>query len=147
MALGISPNPGDGFELINGAWAAGVASGNNATVQTMTAKAGGTQAAATQISANAAIVYVSVVATNADSIMLNFAIAGRVVYIVNAGASILSIYASPVANKANANALDTINGVANGTAYNAGTGLAAGKMAMFVCGTNGKWSAMSGGAA
>jgi hypothetical protein len=130
MTVGIAPT--DGFQLIDGTFDKGVASGNNATFQTLTAHAGGTQAAAAQISANANLVYVGTVASDQDSVVLNFAIAGRWLMLANPSAHTLYVYGQVAGNKANANAVDTINGTAGSTAYQMTTG----KNAIFFCAAN-----------
>ena|ERR1700755_1890744 len=136
MTLGQMPTRG--LELIDGQYVNGIANGNNATFQTLTAKAGGTQAAATPISATAAMVNVSVTATNGDSVVLNFAVAGRQILLVNSGAATLSVYGQVSGNKANGNVVDKINGTVGSTAYPVTTG----QSVKFFCPTNGLWYAL-----
>lgn len=136
MVVGIAPTRG--FELLDGQYVNGIANGNNSTFQTMTAKSGGAaQATATQIGANARLVNVGTVAGANDSIMLNFAVAGREILVYNGGAQIMNVYASPVPNKANGNVLDTINGGTNPTPVT----VAAKASAIYFCPANGIWAA------
>lgn len=90
-----------------------LASGNGWSAASITAHAGGTQAAATPI--NSAITLIAVCATAGDSVVLPPATGGQLLWIINAGAASCQIFATP--------GLGTINGIANGT----GIALAAGK--------------------
>lgn len=90
-----------------------LATGNGWSSASVTAHAGGTQAAATPITS--AITLVAVCATAGDSVVLPPATGGQLLYIINAGAASCQIFATPGPG--------TINGIANGT----GIALAAGK--------------------
>lgn len=92
----------------------------------LTAHAGGTQAAALQITTSLA--RFSTVATAADSAALPKAIAGSAVFVRNDGANSMNLYAKVGSG-------DTINGASTTTAY----ALAAGKSAWFICLTGGAY--------
>lgn len=143
MPIGIAPTRFDSYGLPDLGYLKGVAEGANGTFQSITAKASGTQANATPMASNALMVYIGTVATAGDSVMLNFAVAGRTILVANAGANNVSIYANPAANKVNNNALDTINGASNSTAYKAGV-IAPNTTVIFFAPANGKWVAISG---
>ena len=81
---------------------------------TITAKAGGTQAAA--VALTSAVNRVSVCATGGDSVKLPAAVPGREVMITNSGAASLQVFGSGT---------DTINGVATATGVAQGIGLTA----------------------
>lgn len=136
---GIAPTVFDGFELIDGKWAAYVAQGNNLSFQTIAALAGGAQPGATQISAQAALVNVATVASANDSVKLNFATAGRFLMLVNPTGNNARVWANNLNNKATG-ILDTINGVANGTPFV----LTANKSALLFCPKAGIWGAVGG---
>lgn len=108
-----------------------IMSGNNA----VTAHAGGTQAAATLLTAD--INYVTVCATTGDSVALPLGVAGMDIIVSNHGAGTLDVY---VAN----GSTDTINAVATGTAFTITTGLTA---EFFCAGPNasgvGLWAAQA----
>ncbi len=117
-----------GFRLINGQslinWF------NNPQVSTddgITATAGGTQAAAYQLSA--AINHVSVCATNADSVKLPDSTknVGAVIYINNDGAANLQVFTK------DAGTIDGIDGVATGVV------LTAARRGTFMCSKSGVW--------
>lgn len=93
---------------------------------TLTAHAGGTQAAALALSATKSIHRVSVCATNADSVKLPAAVLGQVHWVINSGAASLQVFGSGT---------DTIDDVATAT----GVAIATLKSAMFVCVSAGKW--------
>lgn len=87
---------------------------------TLTAHAGGTQAAALALSASVSVHRVTVCATNADSVKLPApSVAGELHVIANDGAATLQVYGSGT---------DTINGVATAT----GVAVATGKRAIFI---------------
>lgn len=88
--------------------------GNGWSAASITAHAGGTQAAATPITA--AITLIAVCATAADSVVLPPATGGQLLWIINAGAASAQIFTA-------AGLSGTINGVAGTT----GIALAAGK--------------------
>jgi hypothetical protein len=90
-----------------------LASGNGWSAASITAHAGGTQAAATPV--RSACTLIAVCATAGDSVQLPPAVGGQVLWITNAGAAATQVFAAPGA--------DTINGIANAT----GVSLAAGK--------------------
>lgn len=90
-----------------------LASGNGWSSSSITAHAGGTQAAATPVTS--AITLIAVCATAGDSVVLPPATGGQLLWVINAGAASCQIFATPGPG--------TINGIANGT----GIALAAGK--------------------
>jgi hypothetical protein len=102
-----------------------LASGNGWSAATITAHAGGTQAAATPV--RSACTLIAVCATAADSVVLPPAVGGQLLWITNAGAASSQIFAAPGA--------DTINGVANGT----GIALANGKSVTLMSPLAGAW--------
>lgn len=130
MTIGIAPPAGSGPALQDGQWLLGVASGQNGSFQNrLIAHAGGTKAAAIQLAAGVKIFGFATVATNGDSALLPAAIAGNTVFVRNAGAASLSLYAKGT---------DKINGVASATAYS----LAADTSAIFFCALDAAWSAV-----
>jgi hypothetical protein len=100
-------------------------SGNGWSAASITAHAGGTQAAATPI--RSACTLIAVCATAADSVVLPPAVGGQVMWITNAGAASAQVFANPGA--------DTINGIANGT----GIALANGKSTTLMSPLAGAW--------
>lgn len=100
-------------------------SGNGWSAASITAHAGGTQAAATPVLT--ACTLIAVCATTADSVALPPAMGGQVMWVTNGGAASAQIFAAPGA--------DTINGVANAT----GIALAAGKSITFISPLAGAW--------
>lgn len=92
------------------------------------AKAGGTQAAATPLTAF--VSRVSTCATTGDSVALPLA-AGQRVILINAGAASMNVFAQNGSS-------DTINGTAGSTAY----ALASGKTAEFVSAGAGLWNVL-----
>ncbi len=92
----------------------------------LTAKAGGTQALATQLTQG--LNEITVCATNADSAQLPPAVAGARVYVGNSGAADCTVYGKN-------GRTDTINGTAGATGVN----LATTKNAVFFCAIAGKW--------
>lgn len=102
-----------------------LASGNGWSASSVTAHAGGTQAAATPI--RSACTLIAVCATAADSVVLPPAMGGQVMWVTNAGAASAQIFAAPGA--------DTINGIANAT----GIALANGKSTTLMSPLAGAW--------
>jgi hypothetical protein len=102
-----------------------LASGNGFSGASVTARAGGTQAAATPI--RSALTLIAVSATAGDSVQLPPAVGGQLLWITNAGAASAQVFASSGA--------DTINGVANGT----GIPLANGKSLTLMSPIPGAW--------
>lgn len=94
---------------------------------TITAKAGGTKAAA--IALDRSLNRISVCATANDSALLPKAIGGSIVVVTNSGAATAALYGAGT---------DTINGAATATAYTVATG----KTVLFVCYTTGAWFAI-----
>ncbi len=92
----------------------------------LTAKAGGTQALAIQLTQG--VNEITVCATNADSAQLPAAVAGARVYVGNSGAADATVYGKN-------GRTDTINGTAGAT----GVTLATTKNAVFFCAVAGKW--------
>jgi hypothetical protein len=115
--VGIQPLPNGAEALINQQWLYNLAAGNNWTYQnTITAHAGGTQAACLNLPTAAFLTQVSTVASSGDSVCLPFAVAGDSAMIANSGANPLSIYAQAGTNGLTATT-DTINGTTNTSAY------------------------------
>ncbi len=133
--------PGTGFATVDGNWLNGLANGLNRSAQSgITAKAGGTQAAATALPAQVALVQVDTVATTGDSVYLPFCLTGQEIKLRNAGAGTLYVYGNATVNPATGGA-DTINGTAGSTAYQ----LATQTTASFFCAKNASWSAIKTG--
>jgi hypothetical protein len=103
-----------------------MASGNGWSAATITARAGGGQAAATPI--RSALTLIAVCATAADSVQLPPAVGGQFLLVSNGGAASSQLFAFP-------GLTDTINGVANGT----GIALAAGKSILLFSPLAGAW--------
>jgi hypothetical protein len=103
--------------------------GGGRTYTTLTARAGGTRAAATKLTA--AVNRIGVCATAGDSVALPPAVGGQVIYVQNAGAASAQVFADPSTS-------DTINGVAAGT----GVALANGKAASYFSPAFGVWFAV-----
>ncbi len=97
----------------------------------LTAHAGGTQAAALALSATAFFHRISVCATAGDSVILPAATVGKSHYIRNDGAASAQVYAALT---------ETINGVASAT----GVPLGAGSGVLYFCTTAGKWTTAAG---
>lgn len=91
----------------------------------ITALAGGALSASTPVLMLGANT-VTTVASGADSVVLPSAVAGSVVFVVNAGASAMQVFGK---------GSDTINGTAGAT----GISVANNKRILFVAVTNGKW--------
>lgn len=93
----------------------------------LTAHAGGTKAAALVLDATKSVHVVSIIGTDADSILLPPAVVGEVHLVCNTDAAqSLQIFGAGT---------DTINGVATAT----GVAQAAGKHALFICVSAGAW--------
>jgi hypothetical protein len=103
--------------------------GGGRSYVTVTAKAGGTRAAATKLTA--AVNRIGTCATAADSVCLPPAVGGQVIYVVNGGAASAQVFGDPATS-------DTINGVAAGT----GVALANGKSASYFSPAAGVWFAV-----
>jgi len=103
--------------------------GGGRSFVTVTARAGGTRAAATKLTA--AVNRIGVCATAADSVSLPPAVGGQVIYVQNAGAASAQVFADPATS-------DTINGVAAAT----GVALANGKSASYFSPAFGVWFAV-----
>jgi hypothetical protein len=102
-----------------------LASGNGWSSATITAHAGGGQAAATPI--RSALTLIAICATIADSVGLPPAVGGQFLLVSNGGAAAAQVFATAGA--------DTINGVANAT----GIALAAGKSLLLFSPLAGAW--------
>lgn len=98
--------------------------GLRTTADTITAHAGGTQAAGLLLTAEINIV--TTVASIADSVLLPVSAPGMVVYVENAAANSMQVFGSGT---------DTINAVATAT----GVAQAGGKSAIYFCATAGAW--------
>jgi hypothetical protein len=100
--------------------------GGGRTYVTVTARAGGTRAAATKLAA--AVNRIGVCATAADSVCLPPAVGGQVIYVVNSGVASAQVFGDPAT-------ADTINGAPAGT----GVALANGKSASYFSPAFGVW--------
>lgn len=139
--IGIPPTAQSGPALQDGTWLNGLAGGGNRNfISGITAHAGGTQAAGFQLPSNVALISVDTVASTSDSVLLPFCIAGQVIDLSNTGAQTLNVYANPNTNRATATT-DTINAVANATAYT----LTTTQVGRFFCPKNGAWKASKTG--
>ena len=140
MTVGVPPVSGGGPALMDQSWTLGVAQGRNFTYQSgITAKASGTQAAATQISVGAFLYEVDTCANDADSVKLFPAIPGHSFVIANVTGHTLDIYASDGYNGVTgSSAADKINNSSNATAYS----LTTYQTALFMCGKAGIWQAI-----
>jgi hypothetical protein len=127
-----------GFALQDSDWVNGIAEGQNGSVKTLTAHAGGGQSAGTQIPADAMMINVGTVATDHDSCVLPFAIAGSFKILNNLGGHILDLYGQVALNQLTG-VIDTINGTAGSTAYS-GITATTGKNALIWCSANGAWN-------
>jgi len=96
---------------------------------TLTAHAGGTQAAALALSAVKNFHRISVCATAADSVKLPASTAGQIHFIRNDGVASAQVFGSGT---------ETINGIATAT----GVALPANRGALFVCTTVGNWTTL-----
>lgn len=135
MAVGI---PADsGFALQDSPFVNGIAAGQNAASQVITAFAGGGQAGAKGISPNALLVEIGTVATAGDSVALPFAVKGTWMVVFNASANSANMYGRVPVNKLTG-VIDTINGTAGSTAY----AIAGGVSVLFFCPANGIWAAL-----
>lgn len=135
MSVGI---PADsGFALQDSPFVNGIASGQNASSQSLTAFAGGGQASAKGISPAALLVQINTVATAGDSVALPFAVPGTWLVVFNASANSANVYGKVAINKLTG-VIDTINGTASSTAY----ALAGGVSAIFFCAKAGAWAAL-----
>jgi hypothetical protein len=93
----------------------------------LTAHAGGGQSSALALDATKAMHRIATVATAADSVKLPAAVVGAVHLVINDAASnAMQVFGT---------GSDTVNGAASGT----GVSHAAGKAAMYVCASAGKW--------
>lgn len=140
MTTGRTPQQGQGVGMPDFNWLNGLAGGDNQYSQSATAFPGGGQASAVQVGIpnaqgiQAALVELRTVVTAGDSIKLPQAIAGKTLLIANNTANSSDIFAAANTNKATGST-DTINALANATAY----ALAAGARAMFFCPRDGFW--------
>ena len=141
MTIGRAPQAGTGKGLIDADWLLGIAGGDNTNCHTVAASVGATQAGAPVVGATggtppteAALIYVnSSVATG--SLQLPQASPGREISVYNGTANTINIYANTSQNRANANALDTINGNTNATANQ----IAPNATAYYFCPVVGVW--------
>ena len=104
----------------------GIVNGLGFTGMSVTARAGGTRAAATPLTSAANLI--AICATTADSVSLPPAVGGQVLWLSNGGAASAQVFASPTTS-------DTINGVAAAT----GIALAAGKSMTLFSPIPGAW--------
>lgn len=127
MAIGQQVNAG--LALQDSDYVNGLAQGQNATNQSMTAFAGGGQASATKIQPAAQVISIDTVATAGDSVKLPNAVKGQVKMVYNNTATSANLFG--------ANSTDTINGTVGSTAY----AIAANIAVTFFCPKNGIWAA------
>ncbi len=141
--IGRAPQAGGGYALQDSSWLNGLAGGDNLYTQTVTAFSGGGQASASPMGVPnaqgvaAALIDIGTVAVAGDSVALPQAVKGRVLMVFNSTANSADVFALPVVNRATG-ALDTLNALANATAY----ALAAGARAAFFCSVDGKWASI-----
>lgn len=102
-----------------------LAAGSGFSAGSITAHAGGTQAAGTPI--RSAVTLIAVCATAGDSVQLPPAMGGQVLWITNAGAASSTMYCAP--------GNDQVNGTANGTGF----AIANGKTATVISPIAGAW--------
>lgn len=145
MAIGRAPTAGTGKNLQDSDWLLGLAGGDNSNCQDVVALAGGAQAGAPVIGGvvnglEATLIRIKTCVTNLDSLQLPQAIHGRELSVYNSTAQTCNIFASPNTNKATG-ALDTINGVANATAFTAAALATTGTGVYFFCPADGVWAA------
>lgn len=103
-----------------------LASGNGWSAASITAHAGGTQAAATQIAS--AVTLIAVCATAGDSVILPPAMGGQVMWLINAGAASAQVFTAI-----------GLGGTINGVAGTTGIALAAGKAMTLISPIQGAW--------
>lgn len=144
MTTGRAPIPLQGVGMPDLVWLNGFAGGDNLYTQDVVAFAGGGQVNATPMGLpnaqgiQAAAIRIKTVAAGNDSCQLPQAIHGLWKLVFNAAAAnSANIYANPGTNRVTG-VTDTINGVANGTAY----ALAAGAAVLFFCPADGVWAAI-----
>jgi hypothetical protein len=118
-------------QLIDGAWALGVANGQNGSYVNGVVAAGTTQAGATQLLPGNTLVQVDTVGANAG-VALPAAVQGTEISLYNNGANTLAVYPQ-IVNNALTGAQDTIN---NTTSITAATHTSL----YFFCAKNGVWS-------
>ena len=137
--VGVPPIPATGPGMVDGTWLNVLAGGQNFSYQSgITAKAGGTQALATQLPVGIYLIEVDTVATTGDSVALPQCFQGSSLLIRNAGSGTLYVYGNVANNPLLSTATaDTINAVAGSTAYT----LTTNTNAIFFCAKNGAWSA------
>lgn len=131
---GTPPEPG--FRMIDGTWVANLAAGHNNTyVASLTARAGGTQAACTALADGVYLQEIDTAATANDSVCLPFANPPNVIVVTNQGAAAVAVFANASTNPATGTT-DSINGVAN----TAQLTLSPQSGAMFFSAKAGRWS-------
>ena len=119
--VGTAPLFNTGYQLVDGQWLLGLASGSNYTVQyNIVAHAGGGQSACTPLPPGIAFYSVDTVVSNNDSVCLPFASAGTDIQIANNTAQTLGIYGLS-ANDPATGVADTINGTAGSSVYSSTT--------------------------
>lgn len=127
--------PVNGFQTPDGTWLLGLAGATNETYQSGITAAGTTQATASSIPANIAVVEIDTVPAS-SGVRLPSAIAGTEIQIFNSTSTTL-IYYPNLANNPITGAQDTING---GTSLSV-TGASGGVVSAFMCAKNGVWGA------
>ncbi len=121
MAIGRAPAPGTGKQIVDADWLLGLAGGDNANCQTVSALTAATQAGAPVVGqatgsppVEAALINVSA-SVNTGSLQLPQAVHGREISVYNNTANTINIYANALTNVATGTK-DTINGNPNATA-------------------------------
>lgn len=142
MGVGREPQQGQGIGMPDFVWLRGVVGGQNLRATSgLTALAGGAQAGATLLGApnnqgdTPALVEVDTVVTAADSCLLPFAVHGQWMFIRNAGAASMTVFAQPTNNRSTG-ALDSVNGGTNVT----GVAIGANHGAIAFCAKDGAWT-------
>jgi len=136
MTVGNPPLAGMEEGLVDATWLRGLAGGQNEFFQNgLAAPNAASQATGTPIPTGMALVEVDS-SVSTGSVVLPFAAAGTEIQLINNTANTVNVYASPVINPSTG-ALDTINALANATAFPA----TANNLFAFACAKNGKWAA------
>lgn len=123
--------PGNGFQMVDGAWLNGLAGGHNLLSQNGLTAVGNSQATSLQMADRLAILQIDTSSASTGA-ALPSALAGVIIYVNNNTGNNITIYPSIANNPATA-AQDTFNNNASSFTLNANTGVS------FVCGKNGRW--------
>lgn len=133
-AFAVGTAPLNGFQAVDGGWLLGLANGRNRSYQYGIVAGGTTQATATQLPSDFALLEVDTAAAS-TGVNLPPCKQGTIVSLYNNGAQTLTVYPS-VANNPTTAAQDTIN---NATSLSGG--MATHTAELFFCAKNGNWAA------